>query len=278
MDRALLESFSRPENLIEHELAKASALLAEHRARLAAVEGALGGGGGGGGADAAGDALLLTLRPADRVDATALVATGDVPFDRTMRVLGALCDEAAFLRDRLGRAAPFLSLFGHSREDDGGDFGEGVLEAMAGKCLPRFVDTANLAARAAALAANATQQIAALFGKGSAFAPAWADVKLRPLFFALGDVLACLVTLDAIVRGNKMVRPRRSPPFHAVGRAPTLPPPPTPLQSPPPFRSPSRGKSSSAWPTSCAPTRPSTAARSSRRRRLTACCWRWTRG
>ena len=215
-DRALLESFSRPDDLIAYELDKGLMLVSEHRAKLAAVEAALAAAGSGfSPSDSAGDALMLTMRPAERVDANALVATGDISFDRTVRALGALCDEASVLRDRapdgrLGRIAAFLSLFGHTAEDDGdgggAGLGEGVLEAMVGAALPRFQDAANYCDRIAALVGNATAQIAALFGKGSTFAPAWGEVKLRPFFLALGDLLTCLVTVDAIVRGNRLVR------------------------------------------------------------------------
>ncbi len=205
-DRLLLESFTRPENLIDYEIEKGVKLLAEHRARLAAVEAAINpevepv-------ADGASDAVLLTCHPADRVDATSLIATSNAPFNKVVLVLGALCDEAAFLRERArARFYAFLSLFGHSKEDDGADYSEGVLEAMLGQCLPRFQDCANFCARVNALVHNILAQLAALLGKGSEFAPAWAEVRLRPVFLALGDLLTTLVTIDAIVRGNRMVR------------------------------------------------------------------------
>ena len=207
-DRLLLESFTRPENAIAAAVDAASAFLTEHGARLSAIEAAANPHGSAS-FDGASDAVLLSCRPAERVDAVALVATGDDEFNRVVRTLGALTDEAVFLRDvaRERVYAP-LSLFGAVGDDDGSGLavGEGLLEAMVGKALPRLADVANFSARAAALAANMAAQLAGLLGRGSPLAPAWSEVRLRPFFFALGDLLTSLITIDAIVRGNKMVR------------------------------------------------------------------------
>jgi hypothetical protein len=204
-DRLLLESFTRPENLIEYQIEKIVKFEAEHRERLAAVEAAINPNVAPV-TDSAADPIVLTCHPADRVDSDLLVNTSDIGFNKIMLVFGALCDESAFIKAKAHeRFYAILSLFAHSKEDEGADYTEGVLEAMVGKCLPVFQDCANLCDRINALVLNLLQQVAALYGKGSEFAPAWTEVRLRPVFLALGDLLTVLITLDAIIRGNPMV-------------------------------------------------------------------------
>jgi len=41
----------------------------------------------------------------------------------------------------------------------------------------------------------------------SGVGPAWQDVRLKPVYLALGDLLGVLITIDTIVRSNRMVRP-----------------------------------------------------------------------
>lgn len=205
-DHLLLESFTRPENLVSYQIEKIVKFEGEHRDRLAAVEAAINvsvepv-------ADSAADPIVLTCHPADRVDQTSLVCTGDVGFNKVILVLGALCDESAYLKQHARETFyGFLSLFGLSRDDDGAEYTEGVLEAMLGSCLPTFQNCANMCERINALVLNTLQQLAALYGRGSEFAPAWAEVRLRPVMYALGDLLTILITIDAIVRANRMVR------------------------------------------------------------------------
>lgn len=205
-DRLLLESFTRPENLIDYQVEKIVKFEAEHHERLCAVEAAINpevepv-------SDSAADPIVLTCHPADRVDYTALVTTADESFNKIMLVFGALCDEVSLLREQAEQKFyGFLTLFAFSKEDDNVDYTEGVLEAMMGKCLPRFQDCANYCGRINMVVRNILLQLAALHGKGSEFAPAWAEVRLRPVFLALGDLLRILMTLDAISRGNKLVR------------------------------------------------------------------------
>lgn len=44
--------------------------------------------------------------------------------------------------------------------------------------------------------------------QASPFSAAWREVKLRPVFLALGDAMTLLITLDTIVRNNRMVSRR----------------------------------------------------------------------
>jgi WASH complex subunit 7, N-terminal len=204
-DRLLLESFTRPESLIDYVESKIIDFEFEHRDRLAAIESAINpstlpvG-------DSASDLIVLTCHPADRVEYVDLVNTSEPDFNKIVLVLGTLVDEAMFLKDQAeAKFYSFLSLFGHSKDDDEAEYAEGVLEAMMGKCLPRFQDCSNLCERITAVATNILQQLAAIHSRGSQFAAAWGEVRLRAVWLALGDLFTVLTTIDAIVRGNKMV-------------------------------------------------------------------------
>ena len=98
-----------------------------------------------------------------------------------------------------------LALFGHSKHDDADDYGEGLLEAMMGRALPLLQDTANFAGRLCAVVLQIVRQLQALASPKAGFAAGFRDVRLRPVSLALGDALAVLQTLDAIVTGNRVV-------------------------------------------------------------------------
>ena len=50
-------------------------------------------------------------------------------------------------------------------------------------------------------------QIRALFSRGAGFVAGFASVKLSPLVLALGDALRVCLTLDAVIRGNRLLAP-----------------------------------------------------------------------
>lgn len=109
---------------------------------------------------------MLTCHPTDRVEILDLTATADESFSKVMAVLATLCDEVSFLK--VHAAQHFyaqISLFGHSKEDDGMDYSEGVLEAMMGRSLDMFQDCANFCTRCNNLAVHFMQQTSAIYGK-----------------------------------------------------------------------------------------------------------------
>lgn len=154
------------ENLIEYQLKRTVDFeIDEHRKRLAEVETAVNPGVVPVG-DGAGDPVVLTCHPTDRVELMDLATTGDAAFNKIIIVLTALCDEVAFLRSH-AEAKYFaqLSLFGHSKEDDNAEYGEGVLEAMMGRSLPVLKDAAAFSARCATLVLHFVHQLAAIYGR-----------------------------------------------------------------------------------------------------------------
>ncbi len=164
----LNESCIAAENLIEYQIKKVIDFeVDEHRKRLAEVEAAVNPGVAPV-SETAGSVVLLTYHPTDRVEIVELAATSDEGFSKIITVLTALVDEVSFLRAHAeNHYYAQLSLFGHSKEDDGAEYTEGVLEAMMGRMLPLFQDCAKFAARCSALALSFVRQVSALHGRVS---------------------------------------------------------------------------------------------------------------
>jgi hypothetical protein len=115
--------------------------------------------------DGAGDPIVLTCHPTDRVELVDLCESSDIAFSKVLTVLTALCEEVAFLKQHAQQKYyAQLSLFGHSKEDDNADYSDGVLEAMMGRSLELFQDCANFCARCNSLVLNFVQQMAAMYG------------------------------------------------------------------------------------------------------------------
>ena len=201
----LLEALVRPDNLVEYQLDREVVFLADYRAQLEAVEASINAHVAPV-ADGAGDAVALSVQPPERQEVFQLFATQDAGFNKLGAVFAALCEEVAFLR-QTAEAKFFaqLALFGHSKHDDADDYGEGLLEAMMGRALPLLQDTANFAGRLCAVVLQIVRQLQALASPRAGFAAGFRDVRLRPVSLALGDALAVLQTLDAIVTGNRVV-------------------------------------------------------------------------
>ena len=204
----LLEALVRPDNLTAFVQDKTLRFLREHRGGLQRVEASLNNAGAAPVADSAGDPVALTLQAPDRVDLTFLMRTSDEAYNKIMVCLLALCEEVAFLRATAEAKffAP-LALFGHSANDDAEEWGEGLLEAQVGLCLPLLQDAANFVDRVHRVVHALVRQVRALYGSGSRFAGGFASIKLGPVTAALGDALRTLLTLDAIVRGNRRLLP-----------------------------------------------------------------------
>lgn len=71
--------------------------------------------------------------------------------------------------------------------------------------LPLFQEAANFCGRVNAVVLNVVQQFVSLYARDSRFAPGWGSTRLKPVLVGLGDLLAVLVTMDAIVRDNKLI-------------------------------------------------------------------------
>jgi hypothetical protein len=76
---------------------------------------------------------------------------------------------------------------------------------MLGLSMPLFQEAANFCGRVNAVVLNVIQQFVALYARESRFAAGWSGVKLKPVLLALGDLLHAVVTMDAIVRDNKLI-------------------------------------------------------------------------
>ena len=76
---------------------------------------------------------------------------------------------------------------------------------MLGLSLPLFQEAANFCGRVNAVVLNVVQQFVSLYARDSRFAPGWSGTRLKPVLVGLGDVLSVLVTMDAIVRDNKLI-------------------------------------------------------------------------
>jgi WASH complex subunit 7 len=146
------------------------------------------------------------VQPHERLEIFSLFRSSDPSFNKVCTVLAALVEEVEFLLHTAeAKFYAQLSLFGHSKHDDGDEFGDGILEAMMGRSVPLFQDTANYVARLSAVVLNLVRQLQALFGRGSGFAGGFREVKLKPVVVALGDALTVLATLDAVVTGNRVI-------------------------------------------------------------------------
>ena len=201
----LLEALVRPDNLVEYQLDREVKFLADYRAQLEAVEESINAHVSPV-ADGPGDAVALSVQPTERQEVFQLFASPDAGFNKLGAVFAALCEEVCFLRTTAeAKFYAQLALFGHSKHDDADDYSEGILEAMMGRALPLFQDTANFAARLSAVALQLVLQLQALHAPRAGFAAGFRDVRLRPVLLALGDALAVLQTLDAIVTGNRVV-------------------------------------------------------------------------
>jgi len=91
------------------------------------------------------------------------------------------------------------------QDDDASAYTDGVLESMLGLSMPLFQEAANFCGRVNAVVLNAVQQFVSLYARDSRFAPGWSGTCLKPVLVALGDMLTVLVTMDAIVRDNKLI-------------------------------------------------------------------------
>jgi hypothetical protein len=76
---------------------------------------------------------------------------------------------------------------------------------MLGLAIPLFQEAANFCGRVNSVVLNVMQQFVALYARESRFAPGWTAVRLKPVILALGDLLAAVVTMDAVVRDNKLI-------------------------------------------------------------------------
>ena len=91
------------------------------------------------------------------------------------------------------------------QDDDATAYTDGVLESMLGLTLPLLQEAANFCNRVNAVVLNVVQQFVSLYGRDSRFAPGWSGTRLKPVLLGLGDMLTVLVTMDAIVRDNKLI-------------------------------------------------------------------------
>jgi WASH complex subunit 7 len=201
----LLEALARPDNLVEYQLEREIATLATFRDQLIAVEKSIN-------AsvapvlDGPGDAIAVSVQTAERRELFDLAATSDSGFNKFVTVFTALCEEVEFLKATAkGKFYAQLMLFGHSKNDDADEYQEGLLEAMMGRSLPLFQDAANFANRLNEVVLNIVWQLQAVHSSSAGFSVALKEVKLRPVYLALGDALAVLLTLDTIIEGNSMI-------------------------------------------------------------------------
>lgn len=95
--------------------------------------------------------------------------------------------------------------FRRFQDDDATAYTDGVLESMLGLSLPLFQEAANFCGRVNRVVLNVVQQFVSLYARDSRFAAGWGGVRLKPVLSALGDMLAVLVTMDAIVRENRLI-------------------------------------------------------------------------
>ena len=120
----------------------------------------------------------------------------------------ALSEEVAFLRSTAeAKFYAQLTLFGHSKNDDAEQWSEGLLEAQVGVVLPLLQDAANFVRRVHAVVAAIVAQMRALFSRDAGFLSGVGGIKLSPVVFALADALRILITLDAVVRGSRLLGP-----------------------------------------------------------------------
>lgn len=157
-------------------------------------------------ADAPGDPVLLTAQAPDPVDIVNIARTVDAGFNKIVTVFAALCEEVAFLKQTAeSKFYAQLSLFGHTKLDDGDELSDGLLEAMLGRALPMFQDAHNFVSRVQAVVLNAVRQVQALYHRDHGFAAGFREVRWKPVAMALGDALLILVTLDTIIRSNRVI-------------------------------------------------------------------------
>ncbi|CAE7947180.1 WASHC4 [Symbiodinium sp. KB8] len=99
-----------------------------------------------------------------------------------------------------------LALFGWNKADDTHDWGSGQLEEMLGRALPKLQDASNFGQRCRDVALNAMQQLAGLFDASQASSALWRGAELRGVVSRLGAMLASLLAIDLVVRGNDQLR------------------------------------------------------------------------
>lgn len=201
----LLEALARPDNLVEYQLDREISTLSTFRDQLIAVEKSINSSVAPV-LDGPGDAVAVSVQTAERRELFDLAATTDSGFNKVVTVFTALCEEVEFLKATAkGKFYAQLMLFGHSKNDDADEYQEGLLEAMMGRSLPLFQDAANFANRLNEVVLNIVWQLQAVHSSSAGFSVALKEVKLRPVYLALGDALAVLLTLDTIIEGNSMI-------------------------------------------------------------------------
>lgn len=152
--------------------------------------------------------MLLSATPSDRVSLLTLARSPDAAFNKILLTFCSLADEVAFLRATAeAKFYAQLTLFGHSKNDDAEQWSEGLLEAQVGVVLPLLQDAANFVRRVHAVVGAIVAQMRALFSRQAGFLAGVAGVKLAPLVLALADALRILVTLDAVLRGSRLLGP-----------------------------------------------------------------------
>jgi WASH complex subunit 7 len=135
-----------------------------------------------------------------------LARTNDAAFNKILITFCALSEEVSFLRATAEKKFyAQLILFGHSKNDDAEQWSEGLLESQMGIVLPLLQDAANFVRRVNSVVAAIVAQVRALFSRGAGFLGGFAGVKLSPVVLALADALRVLITLDAVVRGSRLL-------------------------------------------------------------------------
>jgi len=149
------------------------------------------------------DPITLNTVPYEQTNIIQLINTENSLFNKVLLVFTALGRESTSLiqiaREKF--YTPFL-LFG--QETDNPDPEEGEAQQQIGRMLPFLLDLSNFVNRAYAVVRNYVHQLASLYyAKEKLYQNSFKNVHFGSVFYTLGELLTCMVTLDEVIIQNQ---------------------------------------------------------------------------
>lgn len=114
------------------------------------------------------------------------------------------CDELVAVAEEEFFSA--LALFGWNKADDEQKWGTGQLEEMMGRSLPLMQEINNYTQRCRDVLLNALQQLAGLMDASQKSSALWRGVELRAFVSRIGALLRVQLTMDLLVRNNRLIK------------------------------------------------------------------------
>jgi len=148
------------------------------------------------------DPISLNTTPYEQTNIIHLINTENTLFNKVLLVFASLGKETNSLV-KIAREkfyTPFL-LFGQETNRETPD--EGEAQQQIGRMLPFLQDLSNFVNRAYSVVRNYINQLASLYNvKEQLYQNSFKNVHFGVVFYTLGELLTCLVTLDEIIGHN----------------------------------------------------------------------------